>query len=164
MGYNRENGLFYLDESDTWTNKFPYRISKVLRDIIQPYAFFSVHHHGDVNSDHPEPINNPLILFFDKPNEEKRTDIPKWTFCFGQAPVIIINNNDHEPLDIYHGYNFASGSNELLQRINAELEEFSLINLTLGKTWKKLYRDYFKNVPKVDTYLLNNIIDARRIL
>ena len=164
LGYSRENGLFYLSEANSWVHKFSYRISKVLRDIIQPYAFYSLHHHGDAESGHPEPINNPLILFFDNPSKEKRLEIPKWTFCFGQAPVIIINNGDIKPLDIYHGYQFDNQTPDLLQKINAELEDFSLVNLTLGKTWKKLYHSYFKNVPKVDTYLLNNIIDARRIL
>ncbi|WP_139149801.1 Eco57I restriction-modification methylase domain-containing protein [Flavobacterium caeni] len=50
--------------------------------------------------------------------------------------------------------------NQTAQRVNI----FSLINLTLGKTWKSLYDKHYKNVPKVDRYLLNNIIDARRIL
>lgn len=164
LGYTRENGLFYLGESDDWVHKFPYRISKVLRDIIKPYAFYSLHHLGDINSEHPEPINNPIILFFDKPDEEKRLEIPKWSFCFGQAPVVIINSADDEPLDIFHGYSFVDDGNYLLEKIEASENEFSLVNLTLGKTWKNLYHKYFKNVPKVDKYLLNNIIDARRIL
>ncbi|OYD43596.1 Eco57I restriction-modification methylase domain-containing protein [Sphingobacterium cellulitidis] len=164
LGYTRENGLFYLEESSDWVHKFPYRISKVLRDIIKPYAFFSLHHLGDVDSEHPEPINNPIILFFDKPEEKKRKEIPKWSFCFGQAPIVIINSADDEPLDIFHGYNFVGDGNYLLEKIDASEHEFSLVNLTLGKTWKNLYQKYFKNVPKVDKYLLNNIIDARRIL
>jgi hypothetical protein len=164
LGYTRENGLFYLTESEDWVHKFPYRISKVLRDIIQPFAFYSLHHHGDISSEHPEPINNPIILFFDKPDETKRAEIPKWTFCFGQAPIVIINSGDLEPLDIYHGYKFESDHNYLLKNLNTDVNEFSLINLTLGKTWKTLYQQYFKNVPKVDKYLLSNIIDARRIL
>lgn len=164
LGYTRENGLFYLENQREWIHKFPYRISKVLRDIIQPFAFFSLHHHGDEESTHPEPINNPLILFFDKPGDEKRNEIPKWTFCFGQAPVIIINTDDTKPLDIFHGYQFSNENNEFLKKINAQPEDFSLFNLTVGTTWKNLYHSYFKNVPKVDTYLLSNIIDARRIL
>ncbi|QOG03005.1 DNA methyltransferase [Flavobacterium sp. MDT1-60] len=164
LGYTRENGLFYLEESDQWLNKFPFRISKVLRDIIQPYAFYSLHHHGDENSEHPEPINNPIILFFDKPDEEKTKEIPKWTFCFGQAPVVIINKDDRGPFDIYHGYKFESDHSYLLQSLDDDINIFSLINLTLGKTWKTLYNRHFKNVPKVDKYLLNNIVDARRIL
>jgi hypothetical protein len=164
LGYDRGNGLFYLDESEHWVNKFPYRISKVLRDIIQPYAFYSLHHNGDINSEHPEPINNPIILFFDKPDEQKRAEIPKWSFCFGQAPVVIINTADDGPLDIYHGYKFESDHNYVLKNIDTDVKIFSIINLTLGKTWKSLYHQYFKNVPKVDKYLLNNIVDARRIL
>jgi hypothetical protein len=164
LGYTKENGLFYLIDSKEWVNKFPYRISKVLRDIIQPYAFYSLHHHGDIESEHPEPINNPIILFFDKPDDKKKTEIPKWTFCFGQAPVVIINNDDFNALDIYHGYSFESDHSFLLKNLKTDINEFSLINLTLGKTWKNLYAQYFRNVPKVDKYLLRNIIDARRIL
>ncbi|WP_091146527.1 hypothetical protein [Flavobacterium caeni] len=121
LGYNRENGLFYLDESEQWLNKFPFRISKVLRDIIQPYAFYSLHHHGDEASEHPEPINNPIILFFDKPDEEKTKEIPKWTFCFGQAPVVIINSDDYGPLDIYHGYQFESDHSYQLKSLDADI-------------------------------------------
>lgn len=164
LGYTRENGLFYLDESENWLSKFPYRISKVLKEIIQPYAFYSVHHHGNEMSEHPEPINNPIILFFNKPDKETVKNIPKWAFCFGQAPVVIINNDDHKPLDIYHGYKFASEQNYTLKTIDTDVDIFSLINLTLGKTWKSLFDKHFKNVPKVDEHLLNNIIDARRIL
>src|SRR5690606_36606549 len=86
LGYTRENGLFYLEESENWLSKFPYRISKVLKDIIQPYAFYSLHHHGNEISEHPEPINNPIILFFIKPDNDTVKNIPKWSFCFGQAP------------------------------------------------------------------------------
>lgn len=164
LGYTRENGLFYLEESDQWLGKFPFRISKVLKDVIQPYAFYSLHHHGDEASEHPEPINNPIILFFDKPDEKKTREIPKWAFCFGQAPIVIINKDDHSPLDIYHGYQFESDYSYQLKNLETDINVFSLINLTLGKTWKTLYNQYFKNVPKVDKYLLNNIIDARRIL
>jgi len=164
LGYTRENGLFYLDESENWLNKFPYRISKVLKEIIQPYAFYSLHHHGSELSEHPEPINNPIILFFNKPDQETVKNIPKWAFCFGQAPVVIINNDDLKPLDIYHGYQFASEQNYTLKTLDTDVDIFSLINLTLGKTWKSLFDKHFKNVPKVDKHLLNNIIDARRIL
>ena len=164
LGYTRENGLFYLEESESWLSKFPYRISKVLKDIIKPYAFYSLHHHGNEISEHPEPINNPIILFFNKPDNDTVRNIPKWAFCFGQAPVVIINSDDHKPLDIYHGYQFATEQNYKLKTLDTDINIFSLINLTLGKTWKSLFDKHFKNVPKVDKHLLNNIIDARRIL
>ncbi len=164
LGYTRENGLFYLDESDEWLDKFPYRISKVLKEIIKPYAFYSLHHHGNEMSEHPEPINNPIILFFNKPDNDTVKNIPRWTFSFGQAPVVIINTDDHKPLDIYHGYQFATEQNYTLKTLDTNVEIFSLINLTLGKTWKSLFDKHFKNVQKVDKHLLNNIIDARRIL
>lgn len=164
LGYDRTNGLFYLNESDSWLDKFPFRISKVLRDIIKPYAFHSLHHFGSDLSDHPEPINNPIILFFDNPDENTMGEIPKWTFSFGQAPIVIINNENKGTIDIFHGYQFVSDHNYSLKSIDYDIDIFSLINLTIGKTWKTLFTQYFKGVPKVDKYLLNNIIDARRIL
>ena len=164
LGYDRTNGLFYLNESGSWLDKFPFRISKVLRDIIKPYAFHSLHHFGSDLSDHPEPINNPIILFFDNPDENTMREIPKWTFSFGQAPIVIINNENKGTIDIFHGYQFESDHNYSLKSIDYDIDIFSLINLTIGKTWKTLFTKYFKGVPKVDKYLLNNIVDARRIL
>ena len=166
LGYTRENGLFYLSEADEWIQIFPYRIGHVLRDIIKPYAFFCLHREGSVHTDHPEPLNNPIILFFDNPSEEDfEKNIPKWTFSFGQAPVIIINRN--ETIDIYHGYDFDEQHPQWLRKIDRSViaeNDFSLGNLIVGKTWEKLYERYFKNTPTVDKYLLKNIIDARRLL
>lgn len=164
LGYNRHNGLFYLKDAEKWTKKFPYRISRVLKDIIRPFAFFSPYH-GELstNPDHPAPLNNPIILFFNQPDAEIEQDIPRWSFCFGQAPVVIINREDS--LEIYHGYDFDEKEPLLLKKIeDADAEDFSVLNLTTGKTWEKLFKKYYKNTPKVDKYLLKNIIDARRIL
>lgn len=164
LGYTRENGLFYLSEADEWIQTFPYRIGHVLRDIIKPYAFFCLHHEGSVHTDHPEPLNNPIILFFDNPSEEDfEKNIPKWTFSFGQAPIIIINRN--ETIDIYHGYDFDEEHPQWLRKIDTNLlGYFGRDNLILGKTWEELYERYFKHTPTVDKYLLKNIIDARRLL
>ena len=165
LGYHRKNGLFYLTEVDQWFHKFPYRISRVLRDIIRPDAFFNLSYcPNSLDSEHPEPLNSPFILFFDKPTENVKTEIPRWTFSFGQAPVIIINKDDFDPLEIYHGYNFAGDDRKLLQKIEAEELDFHINKLVLGKTWEKFYNQYFKKTPKVDKFFLQNIIDARRIL
>jgi len=165
LGYNRNNGLFYLTEVDLWFHKFPYRISRVLRDVMKPDVFFNLSHFSNSrDSEHPEPLNNPFILFFDKPMDEVKNEIPKWTFSFGQAPVIIINSDDFEPLEIYHGYNFAGDERKLLHKIEAEELDFHINKLILGKTWQKFYSKYFKNTPRVDKFLLQNISDARRIL
>lgn len=168
LGYNRDNGLFFIDEAEEWMGKFPYRIGRVLRDIIRPDAFYSPFH-GVKSTDpgHPEPLNNPIILFFDQPDENIVQNIPRWTFSFSQAPIVIINRDDSESLDIYHGYNFDSRTQTWLEKINNEdidILDFSILNLTTGKTWEKLYKKYFKNTPRVDKYLLKNISDARRIL
>ncbi len=169
LGYERSNGLFYLEDADKWMGKFPYRIGRVLKDIIRPYAFYSPFH-GETSTDreHPEPLNNPIILFFNHPDQEVEQNIPRWTFSFSQAPIVIINRDDFEPLEIYHGYHFDGREQPWLKKIDGHdvniEEDFSIINLCTGKTWDILYEKYFKNIPKVDKYLLKNIIDARRIL
>ena len=168
LGYERSNGLFFLEDADEWIGKFPYRIGRVLRDIIRPYAFYSPFHGvTSTEPDHPEPLNNPIILFFDHPDEEVEQNIPRWTFSFGQAPVVIINRDDTSTLDIYHGYRFEGKEQNWLKKIDkTDVDEmdFSMLNLSTGKTWEKLYEKYFKDTPKVDKRLLQNIIDARRIL
>jgi len=168
LGYNRDNGLFFIAEADEWMGKFPYRIGRVLRDIIRPYAFYSPFHGvKSTDPEHPEPLNNPIILFFDRPDDEVRQNIPRWAFSFSQAPIVIINRDDFESLEIYHGYNFESRTQTWLEKIDnkdIDILDFSIFNLTTGKTWEKLYEKYFKNTPRVDKYLLKNIIDARRIL
>ncbi|MCP4367038.1 MAG: hypothetical protein GY797_02820, partial [Deltaproteobacteria bacterium] len=97
--------------------------------------------------------------------EDFEHNIPKWTFSFGQAPVVIINRN--ETIDIYHGYAFDEEHPQWLRKLDRNViaeKDFSIGNLILGKTWEKLYERYFKNTPTVDKYLLKNIIDARRLL
>lgn len=168
LGYTVSNGLFLIKDADDWINKFPYRIGRVLKDIIRPYAFYSPFH-GETSTDreHPVPLNNPMILFFDHPDEEVEQHIPGWTFSFSQAPIVIINKDDYAPLEIYHGYNFDNKEQKWLKKIDdndTNILDFSISNLSTGKTWEKLYEKYFKNTPRVDEYLLKNIIDARRIL
>lgn len=168
LGYERNNGLFYLEDADAWISKFPYRIGRVLKDIIRPYAFYSPFYgQSSMEPDHPEPLNNPIILFFNHPEKEVEQNIPGWTFSFGQAPIVIINRDDCKSLEIYHGYHFDGKEQPWLKKIDdneVDIEDFSILNLSTGKTWEKLYEKYFKNTPKVDKYLLKNIIDARRIL
>ncbi len=168
LGYNYSNGLCLLKDSDNWMQKFPYRLGRVLRDIIRPYAFYSPFQ-GERSTEphHPETLNNPIILFFDTPGEDVRKDIPRWTFCFGQAPIVIINKDDYTPLEICHGYSFDGRDREWLKKIDAndiDISDFSVFALSTGKTWEKLYQKYFKGTSKVDKYLLKNIVDARRIL
>ena len=43
LGYNRNNGLFVLSESkEAILETFPSRISRVLTEVIKPYAVFSL--------------------------------------------------------------------------------------------------------------------------
>jgi hypothetical protein len=231
LGYNQGNGLYYITDVDKWQHKFPYRISRVLKDVIKPYAFFcalsetqdyaykfseftlqqlqkleipssilgrlnillnnnfknieeleerllaetftkkkisnwmrTVFQNLEVVHLHPTPLNSPFILFFNKPDKELFSQIPKLTFSFGQAPIIVINKGDYDDLEFYHGYDFDGTQRDWLKSIEVDELDFHISKYATGKTWKKYYDEYFKNVPKVDKRLLNNIIDARRIL
>jgi len=156
--------LFYLDEADKWSHQFPHRIGHVLENIIRPYAFFCFHYSTTpLQPDHPEPLNNPIILFFDNPSPEVEANIHRRTFSFGQSPVVVISRNEH--LDIYHGYAFDENTPCWLQKIDVDLiNDFSANKLITGRGWQKLYDSYFRNSPTVDKFLLRNIIDTRRLL
>ncbi len=163
LGYTDKKGLFHLADADKWINQFPYRIGRVLKDVIRPYAFFSPFHGSTAtNPEHPVPLNNPMILFFDNPAPELEEDIHRWVFSFSQAPVIFISRDDK--LDIFHGFRLDEGSQTRLEKIDAKEEDFEFLNLITGKTWEKFHKKYFDNAPRVDKYLLKNITDARRIL
>ena len=145
LGYRKENGLFYHHDAEEWFHKFPYRISHVLRDIIQPYAFFCLFYGGTSGTKgHPVPMHNPFILFFDNPEAEIEQEIPGWTFSFGQAPVVIINREAGASLEIYHGYAF-DGEKDWLKKIDTDLNELSITKLITGESWKKLYKKYLIN-------------------
>lgn len=120
LGYNKGNGLFVLeDDADEILYYFPSRISRILKDIIKPYAIFCV----DIqykNDEHIEPFNNPLILFYDNPTDEQYKLIPKHSFNLSQSPLIIINKGG--TIDIYNGLDFSDSSNQWLDAIDIDTQ------------------------------------------
>lgn len=160
LGLNKENGLFFLDDADSWIHKFPYRISRILKDVIKPDAFFSLYiNNQETENNHPKPFNQSFILFFDNPDNEKEDQIHKQIINFGLAQVVFISKA--ETLGIYHGNDFNISSIKRLKPLNdKELNNFSFINQIRGNIFKSIGER--KNT--IDKFLLKNITDARRIL
>ena len=159
LGYNESNGLYILSNDNTNLN-FPLRISRIIKDIIKPYAVFSLDFNNEI--EHIKPLNNPLILFYNNPPKNTYEIIAKNAFNLSKASIIFINNGSN--IDIFHGFNFSSDDNQWLSKIDVDHENFSIQNIRNGKTWMNLYDKYFKKTKTVDKYLLNNIIDCRRLL
>lgn len=163
LGLNKENGLYLHEEADQWLHKFPYRISRILKDVIKPCAFYCIYNDKSDKLGHPRPFNQSFILFFDNPSEAEEDLIHKRVINFGLAQAVFINRND--TLDLYHGNDFNLGVIKRLKKLSEDstldsFESFSFVNILLGNSLKHL--GVKKNF--IDKYLLNNIIDARRIL
>lgn len=163
LGLNKNNGLFLYDESAEWIHKFPYRISRILKEVIKPKSFFCLYNDGIAASEQPLPFNQSFILFFDNPTQEEEEQIHKRVINFGLAQAVFINRTN--TLDLYHGNEF--GIHDVKQLIKKkssdsleDFTDFSFINVLLGNSLKGL--GVKKNL--LDQYLLNNITDARRIL
>lgn len=163
LGLNKKNGLFFLKESENWVHKFPYRISRILQDVIKPDAFFCIYSDQKTSSDHPHPFNESFILFFDNPSDEKENEIHRHVINFGHAQAIFINRDKN--LDLFHGNDFDISEIKQLRHLKSSEEldafnDFSFTNILRGNSLKRL--GVKKNI--IDEYLLNNITDARRIL
>ncbi len=169
LGFNRNNGLFYLTEADSWFHKFPYRISRILRDIIKPDAFYCIYNNVvNEDSSHPKPINQSFILFFDNPSKEEEIALNNQIINFGLAQAVFINRKS--TLDLYHGDKFAlPQKKELIWIKSAEepskFSELSFINQLMGTTLQQYKTNLKQKEGKlIDRYLMENITDARRIL
>jgi len=169
LGLNKENGLFLQNEAELWFHKFPYRISRILRDVIKPEAFFCIYNNYSKESDnHPNPINQSFILFFDNPSPDKEKLINNQIINFGLAQAIFINRRD--TLDLYHGDKFLLPKKKELIKIKSSklLDDFSnmsFINQLRGTVLKRFKSKGTKSESKlIDKFLLENITDARRIL
>lgn len=161
LGLNKENGLFFLGEDHLWISRFPYRVSRIIKYVIKPDAFFCLYSEDNSEeiNDHPKPFNQSFILFFDNPDSEKEKIIHKQVINFGLAQAIFINRNN--TLDLFHGNDFlVSDIKRLKQLDDSQIENFSFINQIRGNVFKTLG----ERRDTIDKYLLKNITDARRIL
>lgn len=163
LGYNRQNGLYIFSESEkNILDNFPSRISRVLIDVIKPYAIFSLNSYKENEEDHVKPFNNPLILFYDNPSEDEYNLIPKHSFNLSRSPIIIINRDNN--IEIFNGFDFSENDKGWLKSIEIDHNLLSISKLRSGKGWKSIHEKYFTKIKTVDRYLLSNITDARRIL
>lgn len=160
LGLRKENGLFFLDDADFWIHKFPYRISRILKDVIKPDAFFCLYvNDSETANNHPKPFNLSFILFFDNPSNEVENLIHKQVINFGLAQAVFISKPD--TLDIFHGNDFNLSEIKKLKPLNnVDLNNFTFINQIRGNIFKSIGER--KNT--IDKFLLKNITDARRIL
>lgn len=161
LGFSTRNGLFLAEQHEEWFHKFPYRISRILRDVIKPAAFFSPYL-NETTPDHPKPINQTFTFFFVNPTREQERLIHSRVINFAHTQSVYIVRE--LTIDLYHGSDFSPER----QRLNPVVEnggldsfnEYSFVNIITGRTLELLGK------PKhsIDRYLLSNISDARRIL
>ncbi len=145
LGLNKENGLYIFPNMD-WKSRFPPKIEYALNKI-KPDAFFCSH-------------NEPLILFFEKPANEREIHEQCWNF--NRAPVIFINTESQ--LKIFNGFSFDYRSgflNTLAEQ--TELQRFSYWRVVSGQLWRE-YEEKFSKRYRLDYKLLENIEAAREIL
>ena len=146
LGLSKENGLFITNENE-WKSLFSNRVERLLKNIIQPDAFFSID-------------NKPFILFFDSPKDKKEKLKEVWNF--NESPIVIVTEGDS--LEIYNGFKFITekGTIDLFGKED-KLDDFSYFELVTGNTWEKYHKD-FNYSNRIDYHLLKNIKAARDLL
>jgi len=145
LGLTKANGLFIFEDND-WKGLFSQKTGYAL-EKINPDAFYCFN-------------NEPLILFFESPENE--SEIHKKCWNFNKAPVIFVNTRSD--LKIYNGFSFDT-QKELLHILadKIEIERFSYWNLVTGQLWKE-YEKQFSKSKRMDYKLLQNIDDTRSTL
>lgn len=164
---NDKQGLFKFSNIADWEHSFPYRVVRALKSI-KPYAIYAVKNNNEAGSHFV-----PVYLFIDN-SEDTEQSLPKlWNF---QTPVVIIDNGNQW---LWYSGEFLTEDkslNELISPVNksqieanTEIDHFSFWNIHSGSLWKK-FESYFteesekKDKKKLQTYLLQNIEEAIRIL
>ncbi len=146
LNINNENGLYILNEHN-WKGILPERVEKVLEDKIKPDAFFLLG-------------NEPIILFFNNPNNENL--IFKHCWNFNHSPIIFIIKE--KEINIYNGFSFIKDWNKSENIPNENWKtDFSYYNIVSGKVFEKFNKDIF-NKKSVDERLLENIKAVRNVL
>ncbi len=160
LNFSEENGLFFLNRSEEWRDKFPFRVSKILKDVIQPYAFFCIYAGEQTEDNHPMPLNQSFILFFDNPTNEQEERIHSQVINFGLSTAVFINRP--HTIDFFEGNNFNLESIKRLKKVKnsssvEDFNELSFTNIISGKYSSQ-------QGQRIDHFLLNNITDARNLL
>ncbi|AOZ98992.1 Eco57I restriction-modification methylase domain-containing protein [Flavobacterium commune] len=142
-----KDGLIYF--SDIEEDKIKNFANRVKESLIKikPDACFCIN-------------NEPLILFFENP--ENLEILQKQIWNFNQSPAIIIKQNNQ--WIVKNGFKLLEGNKELetLAESN-DILDFEYFKIITGETWEK-YKSKFENKNRVDYFLLKNIEDARNLL
>lgn len=142
-----KDGLFFYDDlSDEKTDFLSIRIKKTLLDHVKPDAIFCIN-------------NEPLILFFENPQNIDLLENQIWNF--NQTPIVFIIHENQ--IQIKNGFNYVknTGLNDLTDSNN--ISDFDYFKLITGESWEK-YKSNFDSRKRIDNYLLSNIESARNIL
>ncbi len=141
-----KDGLFYLSEIKL--NEFNIVSNRIKETLLklQPNAIFCIN-------------NEPLILFFDNPQNIDLLEKQIWNF--NQAPIVFIISQNQ--IQIKNGFNFVknTGLNDLTDSNN--ILDFDYFKLITGESWEK-YKSKFESKKRIDNYLLSNIESTRSIL
>jgi len=141
-----KDGLFYLTEIKL--NDFNIVSNRIKETLLklQPNAIFCIN-------------NEPLILFFDNPQNIDLLEKQIWNF--NQTPIVFIISQNQ--IQIKNGFNFVknSGLNDLTDSNN--ISDFDYFKLITGESWEK-YKSKFESKKRIDNYLLSNIESTRSIL
>lgn len=142
-----KDGLIYFsDIKKNKLNNFTNRIKESLIKI-KPDAFFCIN-------------NEPLILFFENP--ENLETLQKQIWNFNQSPAIIIKQKNQ--WIVKNGFKLLDGNKELETLADSnDVSDFEYFKIITGETWEK-YKSKFENKNRVDHFLLKNIEDARNLL
>lgn len=142
-----KDGLTYF--SDIEENKLNIFTNRVKQSLvkIKPDAFFCIN-------------NEPLILFFENP--ENLETLQKQIWNFNQSPAIVIKQNNQ--WIVKNGFKLLEGNKELETLADSNnILDFEYFKIITGETWEK-YKSKFENKNRVDYFLLKNIEDARNLL
>jgi len=150
LGFNENNGLHKRDKK---VNVYPSRINIPLENI----DYDAVYNFND----------KPLIIFkeFRSLNEEKILSFYESVWNLGETPILFIKLPNE--IRIYNGFTFDRENNKawknIINELSDELNEFTFLNIVSDNFWK-IHESEFNRKKHVQTYLLNNLEDAKHIL
>ena len=143
LNMTHENGLCVV-KGEQWKGKLPKRLEDLIDKKLKPEAFFCFD-------------KKPLILFYDSPLNKQKLFKAIWNF--NETPIVIINEADS--IEIYNGFSYLKDKSALDKFEDSKnLNNFSYFELVTGKSLEQ-YQAKLKQQNRVDSYLLENIQDAR---
>ena len=147
LNLSKKDGLF--SNADLHSNKLDFLPNRFTESLLK------------INPDFIFCVNNePLLLFFENPDEIQ--DLEKKIWNFNQCPAIFIKTSNG--WTVKNGFKLLENKNNLEIIIDSnDIADFDYFEIITGSTWKK-YKTYFEQKNRVDYYLLNNIEDVRNIL